>query len=75
MILSQHSVHPGVLILIRKDRRGGRLHFRDATAVSAAIQYCDVTLNYSRSALLPRHNTAPPVSVHYLPKLSLQEGD
>jgi len=75
MILSQVSVHSGALILLRKVRTVSRLHFRDATTVPAAIQYCDVTLNYCRSALFPRHNTAPPASVHYLPKLSLQEGD
>ena len=74
MILSELSVFSGVFMLIRMDRRGGRLHFRGPTAVSAAIQYCDVMLNYYRSALLLRHNTAPPASVHYLPKLSLQEG-
>jgi len=39
MIVSQLSMHFGLLILIRQDRSVGRLHIREATAVPAAIQY------------------------------------
>lgn len=74
------KVKPKILAVIKEERSCYWSHRRGERSVTAqrqdhpVIRYRDVMRNYGGSELLPRHNSAPPASVHYLPKLSLQKG-